>query len=440
MRLLHISDTHLGRKVAGNLARDAEFDGVIDEIVAIAQDQRPDLIVHSGDFFDTWQMSPTELKRALQMTRRLAAVAPMVAIAGNHDSPGVFRLLDEVFDDGAGGGPRRRVRFVDRPMPAQAGGILTFPARDGMQTVRVAALPFVHPNRAYREFRDSDAASRSYADLLARVFADLGRGLDAGRDPRSELRVLVAHQYIEGAVVSATERRIGTEDAQQSGVLPRVEYAAIGHIHKPQAIARTDVKARYAGSPLQLDFGEEGQEKSVVVVEANPGRPTRIEPIVLRAGRTMKTITGTFPQIAASADRVGNAYVKAVVEIEDDDQLYLVERVAKALPRATVVNAVARNAAARTAVVDHVALLEESRDITEDFREFLAQENFGGARAEALVETLTATLALVGEERAGTGGSAEERLLLAAVDAAGCCTTPDASTKSGDSSEEGDAQ
>ena len=431
VRLLHISDTHLGRKVAGNLARDAEFDRVIDEVVAIAKDQRLDLIVHSGDLFDTWQMSPTELKRALQMTRRLSAVAPFVAIAGNHDSPGVFRLLDEIFDDGASN-PGKRVRFVDRPMTAQGGGILTFPARDGAQTIRVAALPFVHPNRALREFRDSDAASRSYASLLARVFTDLGHGLDTGRDPRSDLRVLIAHQYIEGATVSETERRVGPEDAHSSGVLPMVEYAAVGHIHKLQPITRVGVAARYAGSPLQLDFGEEGQEKFVVVVEANPGRRTKIEPILLRGGRPMKTVTGTFEQIAAAADRIGDAYVKAIIEIEDNDQLYLVERVAKALPRATVVNAVARNAADRVPVIDQTAPVADAREITEDFREFLSQEAIAGSLAESQVQTHTPPHAHDGEEKAGTGAWVEERTLLDAISGAGCCTAPASVTVSED--------
>lgn len=420
MRLLHISDTHFGRRVAGKLSRDAEFDRVIDQIVAVARDQRPDLIVHSGDMFDVALPATSELRRTLTLARRLAEAAPVVAIAGNHDFPGLFQVFDEIFDDGsARPGQARRVRFVSRPTASDSGGILTYPAQDGAQSIRVAALPFVHPNRALREFRDTEVASRSYAAMLESVFADLGRGLDQGRDSRRDLRVLIAHQYIEGARLSGSERRVGAEDAHAGGVLPRVEYGAIGHIHKPQAIAAPGVTAQYAGSPIQLDFGEEGEEKSVVVVEANPGRPPKLERIAISAGRLLKTVAGTFEEIAANAARVGDAYVKALVDIEDGDVFYLRERVAKALPDATVVAAFPRNFVGSAPVVEEAGIEPESREVADDFREFLRQEGIADGLGESLVGTFSAALALVGETDPAV--SAEERALHDAIGLTACC-------------------
>ena len=65
MRLLHTSDWHLGRTVGRRPAqrsRDGDFDAVLAEITGIARDVRPDLIVHSGDLFDSWR--PTTLPGA----------------------------------------------------------------------------------------------------------------------------------------------------------------------------------------------------------------------------------------------------------------------------------------------------------------------------------------------------------------------------------------
>lgn len=420
MRLLHISDTHFGRRVAGKLSRDAEFDRVIDQIVAIARDQRPDLIVHSGDVFDVALPAASELRRTLALARRLAEVAPFAAIAGNHDFPGLFQVFDEIFDDGSTrAGQAQRVRFVSRPAAGDSDGILTYPAQDGAQSIRVAALPFVHPNRALREFRDTEVASRSYAAMLETVFADLGRGLDQGRDARRDLRVLIAHQYIEGARSSGSERRVAAEDAHAGGVLPQVEYAAIGHIHKPQAIAVPGVTAQYAGSPIQLDFGEEGEEKSVVVVEVNPGRPPKLERIPISAGRLLKTVSGTFDEIAVGAARVGDAYVKALVDIEDGDVFYLRERVAKALPDATVVAAFPRNVVAAVPVIEEAGIEPESREVADDFQEFLRQEGIADGLGESLVGTFSAALASVGE--ADPAVSAEERALHDAIALTACC-------------------
>src|ERR1044072_844888 len=91
-RLLHTSDWHLGRAL-GRYSREEDFDGVLAEITAIARETEPDLIIHSGDLFDT--SGPTSLGpiRAVRTLDALAALAPTVVVAGTHDSPGYVELL-----------------------------------------------------------------------------------------------------------------------------------------------------------------------------------------------------------------------------------------------------------------------------------------------------------------------------------------------------------
>jgi DNA repair protein SbcD/Mre11 len=67
MRLLHTSDWHLGRTVGQRPAqrsRDDDFDAVLAEITGIARDAQPDLIVHSGDLFDSWRPGAGDLTSA----------------------------------------------------------------------------------------------------------------------------------------------------------------------------------------------------------------------------------------------------------------------------------------------------------------------------------------------------------------------------------------
>src|SRR5438874_7469775 len=119
MRLLHVSDWHLGRQTYG-VSRAADHDKVIGEIIELARTSRPHLIVHSGDLFDGLRPAYTELDRGVSALQELAAIAPVVAVAGNHDSPALFRLFDRLL------GPDAPIRFVDRARRPEAGGVLGF--------------------------------------------------------------------------------------------------------------------------------------------------------------------------------------------------------------------------------------------------------------------------------------------------------------------------
>jgi DNA repair protein SbcD/Mre11 len=87
MQLLHTSDWHLGRTVKQRWSRDADFDAVLAEITGIARDASPDLIIHSGDLFDSIRPVASDLARCLHALSDLSEVAPVVVVAGNHDSP-----------------------------------------------------------------------------------------------------------------------------------------------------------------------------------------------------------------------------------------------------------------------------------------------------------------------------------------------------------------
>jgi DNA repair exonuclease SbcCD nuclease subunit len=59
------------------------------------------------------------------------------------------------------------------------------------------------------------------------------------------------------------------------------------------------VPAEYAGTLLPLDFGERNDEKRVVVVEAVPGAPARLESIPLKVAqrRPLRRLTGNVETI-----------------------------------------------------------------------------------------------------------------------------------------------
>lgn len=384
MKLLHTSDWHLGR-MTYNQSRAPDHDAVLAEILGHAREQRPDLIIHSGDLFDVARPGYSDIERGLHSLQELAGVAPVIVVAGNHDSPLLFRIFQRLL------GPASRIRFVDRPRVPEDGGILDYPLANG-ERVRVAPLPFVHQNRAIQEFAPPENWNGQYADYVHKIEDTLGKGLARGLDQATDILVFAAHLHVGGASYSGSEKPVHIGDAYATRLesLPIVSYGAFGHIHKPQKLPGL-VPGRYAGSPLQLDFGEEGEQKQFVLVQAKPGRPAEIADVPLRAGRQLKRITGTLDDIAARADAIGDALclvtVQTATTVTD-----LSRRVADLLPAATVLDVYEQSDRPAVTVVTRGAA-EAAREPTnsELFAEYLATLSPPGSKHvlevfEALLE------------------------------------------------------
>jgi exonuclease SbcD len=246
------------------------------------------------------------------------------------------------------------------------------------------------------------------------VQSELQRGLLDGCQPDRDILVFAAHLYVEGAIPSYTERPVEISDTYltEASALPAVSYAALGHIHRPQAITRGGMTARYAGSPLQLDFGEAGEEKSVVVVDADPGRPVRVELVPLHAGRRLADFTGTLEDLRARAAQIGDAFVRAVIASEQPIP-NLAAAAKDAAPRATFVAIEPRCAASQVTVLERADAEGDEPDLPDLFREYLAGRAPAGAVADDILATFTGLLADITSEAPGT--FREEALLRQAL-------------------------
>ena len=92
MKILHTSDWHIGKRL-GRHDRMEEFVDVLAEVEGIADEQQADLVIVSGDVWDRPIPPMDALTLGLQTLLRLAARRPVVAVAGNHDSPDFFEAL-----------------------------------------------------------------------------------------------------------------------------------------------------------------------------------------------------------------------------------------------------------------------------------------------------------------------------------------------------------
>lgn len=325
MRLLHTSDWHLG-KLTDNVSRRPDHECIAAEIVTIARDFAPDLILHTGDLFDAFMPSVEDMRFAAEALDELADVAPVVVLCGNHENPKLFALFNRLRGND-------RLRFVDKARPPRVGGILEYPTRDG-ERIRLAALPFVRNTTYIEDFADPATWSSVYGDNIAFVERVYGEALAEG-DIKRDISIFAAHLHVTGAVLARSERTVHIDDyATRPEAIPIVTYAAFGHIHKPQDIGGRGW-ARYAGSPLQIDFGEVGERKSIVLVEAKPGGNVRRELAELRGGRPLRQVRGTLDAIATQSDGLAGSLARVTVEHSGALRL-MFERVAELLPETTL--------------------------------------------------------------------------------------------------------
>src|SRR5262249_46890942 len=137
------------------------------------------------------------------------------------------------------------------------------------------------------------------------------------------INLLMAHTHLDGAVLAGSERQVhlGEEWAVTAQSLPSTaHYGALGQIHRPHRIEGPPSPTHYTRSPLQLDFGEVGEEKSFVVIHAEPGQPAHIERVPYAGGKSLIEVRMTLPELEQEAERLRDAgWLRVTVPLAERD-------------------------------------------------------------------------------------------------------------------------
>jgi exonuclease SbcD len=326
MKVLHTADWHIGKPLARRPRLD-EAAAALEEVVAVADDEKVDVVLICGDVYE--YLAPTPESEAIVYETLLALEQlriPVVIIPGNHDAPKRWSALAPLLQ-------RFSVFVVPEVRRPDHGGVVEIPARDGSMVAQIAALPWVTDRRivsAAELMGLAEAPNQLYADEMGRLM----KALCAGLDPQ-KCTVFAGHLFVSGAGLGGGERTltVGQIYGVTAQALPQVQYVALGHVHRPQRVPGSAVPARYAGSLLQLDFGETEQKKSVVVVDLQPGRPAEVREIPITAGRRLLDVTGTMEELAAHCESKDSAFLRVTLKC-GGPRPGLAEDVRKHLPHA----------------------------------------------------------------------------------------------------------
>lgn len=344
--LLHFADAHIdmvnyGRHdpQTGLPVRVLDYLKSLDTIVDTAIRERVDLVLFAGDAYKDRTPAPTYQREWGRRIMRLShAGISTLLLVGNHDlSPALGRAhalesLDTL--------EVPHVRVIDRPTllkPSDLGGL----------PLQVIALPWMSRSGFLAQLGASAAdLTQVYAEMETILSELVGRWLDDA-DPSLPM-VLTAHASVVGATYGAERTVMLGSDLVLPGSLvrdPRLDYVALGHIHKPQNLnPNGHPPVIYPGSIERLDFGESGEDKFFVIAHVERGHTevewrqlTGIRPYVVRRIRltSPENVSQALRSALPPASELEGAIVRLTVEFPWDwealiDESVLQEHAARA--------------------------------------------------------------------------------------------------------------
>ncbi len=300
MKLVHLADLHLGKKVNEfSMIDDQEY--ILKEIINIIDDEKTDGVLVAGDVFDRPIPSEEAIKLWDDFLNAMAKRNIQVfAISGNHDSA---------------------VRFAEHTSLMDSTGIHLSPEYNGKTKkyqiekqgvkVNIYLLPFIKPIHVRHYFPDEDI--NNYTDACRVAIENM-------QVNKEELNILIAHQFVTGATrCDSEEISVGGLDNVDVTVFEDFDYVALGHIHGKQTIGRETI--RYSGTPLKYSFSEKNHVKSVTVIEIDSKKDISVREVILTPRRDMAEIRGKCSDLiqGISNENVdANDYLQVVLTDEND--------------------------------------------------------------------------------------------------------------------------
>ena len=299
MKLFHISDLHIGKRVheISMLEEQKELFGSILQAIA---SEKPDALLITGDVYDK-PVPPTEAVQVLDdfLSVLSKREIPTYLIAGNHDSAQRLEFGRKIFE-------KNGIHIVG----SVSEEIEHFTAEDAYGKVHIWLMPFFRPahiNGLYAE--ESCSGYQQGAELL----------LSHTKIDFAERNVLLAHQFVTwkgSAERSDSETMsVGGVDEIDASLFFDFDYAALGHLHSPQPMGKDTV--RYAGSPMPYSFSEIRQKKGITVVELKEKGVVQIDFIPLETKRKFRELKGPLQELLKAAGSGSEDYIRCILTDEE---------------------------------------------------------------------------------------------------------------------------
>lgn len=274
MKILHSADWHIGNfpgpETDGVNSRLLDTLNCIDELIAVAEREKVDLTLISGDIFNqarVWSdRGILETLVAIGKIRALAQVAPVVAMRGtpNHDGGEQFHALSLFFKNAPSKYPvyvSMEPEVIDISTPHEMAQVATVPGFD----------------RGYFRAKCPGISRESECQIFTEELGKIVLGFRAGMQPEGSTKILMAHYMVPGCNMESGQTQFfsGVDPILLPATLDAAQYdlVALGHIHRPQQL-QSCRNAFYSGAVNAFNFNDEGQERGFYIHNTDTGEHT----------------------------------------------------------------------------------------------------------------------------------------------------------------------
>ena len=300
MKILHLADLHLGKKVNGfSMIEDQMY--ILEEIIEIVKREETEAVIIAGDVYD----KPVPPRDAVQLLDSFLVTLSKLnqkvfVISGNHDAA-------------------ERISFGRKLMenkgiymsPVYDGKVEPITLEDDFGKVSVYMLPFIKPAHVRAIFKDETI--ESYTDAIKCAIEHMN--VDT-----NQRNIIIAHQFVGGADrCDSEEISVGGLDNVAPSVFKDFDYTALGHIHRGQNAGGENI--RYAGTPLKYSISEKDHKKSVTILELLEKGQINIDTISLVPKRDLREIKGTYEELTLKdyyENQNREDYIHVVLTDEED--------------------------------------------------------------------------------------------------------------------------
>lgn len=319
MKFFHTADWHLGKLVQGVYMTEGQR-YVLDQFIEVIREEKPDAVIIAGDLYDR-AVPPTEAVALLDEVLETIVMelkTPVLAIGGNHDSPGRLHFgsgLMRANDYHIAGQLTKKIEPV----------ILN----DEYGEVHFYLVPFADPSIVKHLYEDE--AISSHNEAMKKVIDGIVENLN----PKAR-HVFVGHAFVtkhgeSENNTSDSERplAIGGAEYVSANLFEPFHYTALGHLHQAHFVLNETI--RYAGSPLKYSISEEHHNKGFYIVHLNGEGGVSIEKRELSPKYDMRTVKGTIEEIECHSVSEDYVFVKL---LDATPVLFPMEKIRSVYPNA----------------------------------------------------------------------------------------------------------
>jgi exonuclease SbcD len=265
MRILHTSDWHIGRNLNLFDLSDAQTQ-FIDHVIQVVKVEKVDAVLISGDIYDRALPSLDAIATFEYALKELSAITKVIVTSGNHD--GARRLgFASLLLENSNIYIRTRIEDIDSPV------LLT----DENKTIAVYGIPYLEPfsssSKLVTNPEEAQKVQRSHQGVLSlaidRINADR-------KKTKHNHAVVMSHAWFTGGETDGSEIdiNVGGIGNAPTSLLNGFDYAALGHIHRPQVI---EDNIRYSGSALHYSFKGAKAKRLTYLVDFSGPKPVTTE-------------------------------------------------------------------------------------------------------------------------------------------------------------------